>query len=196
MTQHERQDETINPFASPVPVISHVEIDTAESALLADLRAFVGPNADYYLKKWAPRLNDPSQSAGANFAAFFLSLFWLPYRKMYKLAAIFYGIIIVELIIETLIYAPQEPPEAPGRFLGLLISIACSAYGNRWYLAHAQKAIAKTRAEGLEGGALRERLSKLGGTNIWASLGMLAAFVVVLLVVFSLVEGFLMGMTG
>ena len=120
------------------------------------MRAFVGSNANYYLSKWARRLDDPSKSAGVNVAAFFLSLFWLPYRKMYGLATIFYGIIVAELMIEAFIeYGGEEPPEALGRVVGLVISIVCLLNGNRWYLAYAQKKIAQARSQGLEGAALR-----------------------------------------
>lgn len=198
MTQYPRRDETVNPFASPASVTSHVLFDDSEPALVGDLRAFVGKNADYYLGKWAPRLNDPGKSAGANFAAFFLSGFWLPYRKMYKLGLIFYGFIIAELLAETVFFVSflhePEAPEALSRIVGFVISIVCAAYGNRWYLAHAQRVIAETRAEGLEGAALRERLSKLGGMSITASLAMFAGFMLVIFALYPVLVGILIAM--
>jgi hypothetical protein len=189
MTQHDRPGETINPFASPPSSIAQVAIDTGEAPLIADLRALVGPNADYYLKKWAPLLQSARNTAGANWAAFFLSGFWLPYRKMYKLALVFYAFIIGESIAEEVVFisilGQPETPEWLNRVVGLVISIVCAAFGNQWYLSHAQRVISETRAEGLEGEALRERLSKRGGTSLWASLGMFALFVLMLGLVFA-----------
>ncbi len=48
-----------------------------------EIRAFVGSNADYFLKKWRPALEGLSNKAGFNCAAFCLSGFWFPYHKMY-----------------------------------------------------------------------------------------------------------------
>jgi hypothetical protein len=42
-----------------------------------EVRAFVGPNSDYYLRAWQPALPGPGRASGFNIAAFFLCGLWL-----------------------------------------------------------------------------------------------------------------------
>jgi hypothetical protein len=181
-----------NPFASPRYRGDQFAGDVSEDSESKDLRAFVGPNADYYLPKWLPRTPGSRASSGFNWAAFFLSGFWLPYRKMYRLAFILYAIVLVESTLESLVFVTMlgEPaaPEWVNHVITLLVAAVCGKYGNRWYLSHATKAISEVRAEGLESEDLWQRLSRRGGTNLAASLGMFALFVAVLIVWIELFE--------
>lgn len=141
-----------------------------------EIRSVVGPKADYYLKKW--RELDWGWRRGINWAAFFLSGFWLPYRKMYKAALIFYGIILLESILEWRVFGDETPRGLEG-LVGLAAAIVCGAYGNRWYLAHATKVIMQVRAQELSGNAFMDAISKRGGTSIGAALGFFAVIVAV-----------------
>ena len=156
---------------------------TYEDSERRQLAAFVGSKAQYYLNKWAPLLRSGTGSAGFNWAAFFLWGLWLAYRKMYKVTLIFYAIIIVESVFEVVIFVgvmgKPETPQALGPVVLLVVSLICGAYGNRWYLSHARAAVSEHSREGLPGDALLETLSKRGGTNLAASLGMFALAIVV-----------------
>ena len=58
-----------------------------EDANLLELRAFVGPRAAYYLRKWLPRLDDPHDGqVGMNWVALLMPALWLGYRRMYRIA--------------------------------------------------------------------------------------------------------------
>ena len=142
--------------------------DAGDTALSGDLvyedpecrrlAAFVDENVQYYLNKWAPLLQSRTGSAGFNWAAFFLTGFWLPYRRMYKAALILYAAVIVEAALEEVVFVgvmnKTETPQALGTVVTLAVSLICGAYGNRWYLAHARAAVSKNSREGLPRGRL------------------------------------------
>lgn len=161
-----------------------------------ELRAFVGPKADYYLKKWRLDLDGSTGSgAGFNWAAFFFSGLWLPYRRMYRVTLIFFGVFLLETIFEEIVYVGfLGRPEAPGdlnRFLGLVGAIVCGGFGNTWYFSHAQKTIGSLRSQGLPEDTYLKALTKHGGTSIAASLGFMLLFFLALGVVFVLSDLFL-----
>lgn len=163
-----------------------------------EAKAFVGSKADYYLRRWLPALEDmgnPGNATGFNLAALLLSGLWLPYRKMYKPALIFFGVLLLEGFFEEIVYVGfLSRPEAPGylgRFVGLVAGVVCGGFGNEWYLSHAQKVITEIRSRGLAEDAYFEALAKRGGTNIAASLGFLLLFIVTGVLMTALLEFFL-----
>jgi uncharacterized protein DUF2628 len=145
-----------------------------------EVRAFVGPRADTYLKKWRAPLEGSGSGTGFNWAAFLLSGLWLPYRKMYLATTILFGIILIEAIAEEVVFVGilkmDDPPASLGPLVGILVGVVCGAFGNRWYLTHAQKAVAAVREQGLSEDAYLQALSKRGGTNALAALGFLLLF--------------------
>jgi hypothetical protein len=159
------------------------EDSTYEDSERRQLAAFVGSKAQYYLNKWAPLLRSGTGSAGFNWAAFFLWGLWLAYRKMYKVALIFYAIIIVEAVLEQVVFVgamgKPETPQALWPVVLLVVSLICGAYGNRWYLSHARAAVSEHSREGLPEDALLEKLSNRGGTSLAASLSIFALAIVV-----------------
>ena len=143
-----------------------------------EVRAFVGVKADYYLKKWWPALAGTESTgnvAGFNWAAFFLSGLWLPYRKMYRATAILFGVILLETLFEEVVYVgmlgKSEAPGSLGRFVGLIVALVCGGFGNAWYLSHAQKKINILRSKGLSEEAYSLALAKQGGASVAAALG-------------------------
>ena len=132
------------------------------------------------------------RSTGFNWVAFLLSGLWLPYRKMYMVATIFWAVILVEAIAEETLFVgilgKAETPAGLGRVVGLVASIICGAYGNRWYLSHARKVISDVRAQGLKEHAFAEMLSKRGGTSLGSSLGFFLLFMVIMFAAFIVLD--------
>jgi hypothetical protein len=192
MSEDEQRPPPLNPFAPPALPLVDSEPVPAQSLEEQQLRAFVGSRADYYLQKWAPLQTARGHRTGFNWAAFFLSGLWLPYRKMYKVATVFFAIILVESVAEEVLFVgilgKAETPAGLSNAVGLLVSIICGAYGNRWYLLHATKVISDIRAQGLDQEAMLEALSRRGGTSLGASLGLFFLFMVVMFAVFFVLE--------
>ena len=60
--------------------------------------------------------------------------------------------------------------------VGLVAAGVCGAYGNRWYLAHARKAISEARDRGLDPYAVSAFAADRGGTSLGASVGLFLLF--------------------
>ena len=171
-----------NPYEPPRDVVLPVSLDPATVAVTPeDVSVFVGRNAQYYLKRWAGALQGFDSGTGFNWAAFFLSGLWLPYRKMYGITAAFFGFIFFETILEEVVFVQAlgrpEAPAALGRIVGLVASIVCGGWGNTWYLSRMSRVVAELRSQELPADAYSEALAKRGGTNIAASLGFFVLFI-------------------
>jgi hypothetical protein len=142
------------------------------------VRAFIGREADYYLKKWQPILERRGRWAGFNWAAFFLTGLWLAYRKMYKATFIYYGAYIPGEILLGDILGKHIESSIEEILVGLVAGIVCGTFGNIWYLSRTLKAINEIRSQGLQEEAYFQSLSKLGGTNIGLSIGLCILFIV------------------
>ncbi|MBY0510170.1 MAG: DUF2628 domain-containing protein [Rhodospirillaceae bacterium] len=163
----------------------------ADQSFLAseDVSQFIGKNAAYYQGAWTQaalkagslstllQLNRPAairnRTAGWNWAAFFFSIGWLIYRKMYVwafalLAAVF-GIGAIE--------------EFTGKDLRpvyLTMFVMAGYYGNAWYLGHTHKRVTDIQKATSDAGARKLLLGGAGGTNlVGAALGFLATTLVV-----------------
>jgi hypothetical protein len=179
-------DQLDNPYQATMygaePFVSDGSLDDYTSAL----RAFVGAKSDYYLRKWAPRLQDPAGETGMNWAAFFLTALWLAYRKMYKATFLFYAAVVGLWLAQVGVFMfalglPQVPPIV-SLVVNLMICLVCGAFGNGWYLNHANRIIASIRRQGIEGESLRLALAQRGGTSLAAALGLMFAPLIVFLV--------------
>lgn len=93
---------------------------------------------------------------------------------MYRLAAIWAGMLVFFSIAEALLGVP----EGVSMVITLAINVTAAVYANRWYLAHCQREIARARAlAGDDEARLRSELSKRGDTNA-AAAAMVAIIVV------------------
>jgi Protein of unknown function (DUF2628) len=171
-----------NPYRAPV----FSEPPTAPASTLseAEIRAFVGKKAYYYLNKWPWSLDYIGRAKGFNWAAFLLSGFWLPHRKMYRTTFIFYSIMVGMTVVEEIVFAALSVSESAAtvydRVTGLIIPIVCGIFGNGWYLAHAKREIAQIRGLGLKDDDYYAALARRGGTNFFAAIGFLLLFAVVM----------------
>jgi hypothetical protein len=143
----------------------------------AEVRAVVGPRADFYLRKWAA-----TERGGFNWAAFFLSGLWLPYRKMYRATIILYGLVLLESIAEELVFVGwlgwQETPRAVERGVTVAVCWTCGALGNRWYRSYVTRAVATARLREPDEPQRLKLLASKGGTSILRSLVWFVAFLV------------------
>ena len=140
-----------------------------EVATEDEIRDFVGDRAEFYLEHWAGLLESGRGRAGFNWAAFLLSFVWICYRKMYGIAAIVFGVIIVERVLEPFYFIGYlGMPEAPGFLNPLVVFVVgwvCGVFGNQWYFRHATKRILNVRRQESELEVRRTKLAKLGGTS-------------------------------
>ncbi len=151
----------------------------------ADLGKFVGNNAHYYLRRWFSGGGTDPGNPGFNLAAFFLAGAWLGYRKMYRVACLFFGIIWIETLLEEIVFVEvlglPETPQGIWQGVGIAAAVIVGSFGNRWYLSHARREVEKAHAEGLAGRALAARIRKRGGTSVFAGIAVpLVAFAVLL----------------
>jgi hypothetical protein len=126
------------------------------------VKQFVGKNSDYYLRKWNSSQN-PARRSGWNWAAFFLSVFWMAYRKMYKNTAMYILVWLLFGIVLELLHNDQLT-----NMLSLFLAIATGMSGNAMYYTFTKKNIEKYRSKNLE-----QPLEKKGRTS-WG-----AAFVAI-----------------
>ncbi len=141
-----------------------------DDPLLIELRAFVGSQADYYLRKWARVLDDPQLGeAGVNWVALFVPLSWLGYRRMYKLAA---AVMAAELALYVAVqvlfvdfFGAQSAPLSVTLIITVMVRVVCALYGNAWYLDRAQLALTELRQQRLEGERALNFLARRGGTS-------------------------------
>ncbi|MFC0187184.1 DUF2628 domain-containing protein [Fictibacillus aquaticus] len=119
------------------------------------LTAFVGKNAHFYIPKW-----EKSKSPAApswNWASFFLTPFWLGYRKMYGHLALYWslaGLVALFTMDELII-----------NVLSLLMAMVYGLYGNKLYYWKAAKAVRKVEGFSSDITATQFALSKQGGTS-------------------------------
>lgn len=128
-----------------------------------ELRAFFGKNSDYYIRKWEEDSEGKGLGGPFNVAAFLLPGFWLAYRKMYRLAALF---LLSTFVLSNLV----EPYPGIQLLINIIGGIFCGGTGNYWYFKHVRKSIETIRAIHLSEGTYLATLNEEGGTSFWASI--------------------------
>lgn len=158
------------PAPPPPPSATNAGISGAgasEDELL--LRAFVGPNAEYYLGRW----RRPG-GGGWHWPAFFINVIWLAYRKMWGLAAAFFAGIMLMVLLSSLM--PALAAVLPLPLIGAAVWLALGA--NRLYRREADKRLAAAGVDRLDRPAALDRARQVGGVSVPAMLGVIAALIV------------------
>jgi hypothetical protein len=187
-----------NPYAAPQALTAPFEPNAGAPTYseVELLRAFVGRRAERFLRKWEPRLEGSGPSR-FNWPAFFLTGLWFSYRKMYRITMIFYAILLLEGILEEILFVVllgmEEAPMAIHSGISLIAAVTGGKCGNGWYLNHARRVIAEVRGSGLEGEALLQELRRRGGTNVGAAIGMFLAIVVISIAVYGVLAFLIIG---
>ncbi|WP_158598307.1 DUF2628 domain-containing protein [Falsibacillus albus] len=146
-------------------------------------RKLVGKNYSYYDAKW----NKPKKNT-FNAAAFFLSVFWLGYRKQYKMLLIITGIFLAsDFLLYLFNYQYQSAFSDPvDRGISIAVSIALGWSGNTLYKRYIDKKASKLLAAQYRPEEFERRIKKQGGTS-WLGVG----FTAIILVIYSILSSLL-----
>ncbi|MGD6818336.1 zinc-ribbon domain-containing protein [Metabacillus sp. 84] len=140
------------------------------------LGAFAGTKRDYYLSSWQKQFS-------VNWAAFFLTIFWMGYRKM-----------IAPMIITAGIYILLGLGVAASGIYWLTalivpIMLAASGFlGNRIYLSHAREQLDSIRYSQASREEKQRMAASKGGTSpagVLIAFGVMIAYMIVSLVLFT-----------
>ncbi|MBN9519925.1 hypothetical protein J0H58_15595 [bacterium] len=151
-----------------------------------ELRAFVGPAADYYLAAWEPALTGTGPVTGGNRWAFFFPLFWLGLRRLTGTALVITALLVVELLGEAALTAVGVDLTDWDLLLacaiGLTIGLVCTVRGNGWYLELARQEIADVRSQNLPADEHLAAVASRGGRSVGAMLVVVAGAIVAMMV--------------
>ena len=154
-----------------IPAIQQVE--TGDEAA----KLFVGKNYEYFVNKWAIAEQKKSKQSW-NWAAFFLGVAWMAYRKMYLYSWIFIGVVAVGTLCEYALGFPDKLSNA----INVAIAITFGFQGNYWYKLHVEKKVKEITATNTPEQAKIE-LSRQGGTSIGAAIVAPLAILILVVVV-------------
>ncbi len=141
------------------------------------LRLYIGHNANYYLRKWS--VSDYTTRANTwNWAAFFFSLFWLAYRKMYGYLMVFTFLLLLFLFI-SLAFAFRDEWMV---IMVVIVPALVGYFGNRLYYFHIENQLTRLYARMEAEDKLDEDLQEMGGVSWYNVIGYI--FVIAILVYF------------
>ncbi len=171
-----------DPYAAPASAFDPAALPVQEPVAPGQqaYAAFVGANFPVYRRKWRLDLTADGAAASTNawnWPAFLFGAFWMLYRRMYAVAAMWIGALTVLSILETLI----DVSDSVSLVITLGASIAAGSVGNHLYLRHTQRmiALAEARHPG-DAPAQHAALAGLGGTRWSAVLVGMAIYIVVI----------------
>jgi len=141
---------------SPAPAPAPPAAVPADDELVA---AVIGPNAKYYLERWR-QLDEKGAKTSWNWAACFLNIFWMAYRKMWMWLVLFVG---ANLVLAVLGSASTLWARIT-LFLTVGLSFVSGSLGNIWYRRQVLRLIAETA--GLERDAALARSRSRGGVSV------------------------------
>ncbi|MCW2068755.1 UNVERIFIED_ORG: hypothetical protein M2420_004138 [Stenotrophomonas maltophilia] len=125
--------------------------------------AIVGGNFPIYRKRW--RLDQGTANAAGtwHWPGFLFGVIWMMYRKMYRMAAIWVGVLVASSAIEAFI----ELPDALSLVINLGLSVTVGIFANSWYLQHCQREIARAQSLSTDNeAAVRSTLAARGDTSV------------------------------
>ncbi|THJ30908.1 DUF2628 domain-containing protein [Lampropedia aestuarii] len=174
---------TVDAAHAPNPVIGLSSEEKEERARQALMRAYVGQKYDKYQQLWAKSETRTSKQSW-NWAAFFLSVLWLAYRKMYGYAALWVGLIVLEAIAS---YAIGYD-ESYSTIFSIVLTVIAGQLGNTMYLSHVNGKIKHIRSTQPHTHWI-SMLTKSGGTSWGAAIGVAVLIIALLFGVVIAFEG-------
>jgi len=149
------------------------------------LSVYLGPkNADYYLRLFAD-FERTGRKVSWNWPAFFIASFWLLYRKMWGLAALYWFVLPLAVVLVSVLLTVAIAPELAG-VMYYLISwtitfILVPMYANWLYYRHVKKKIDRVTAAVPEGQQAIE-VARAGGTSNAAGIAVAVVFFGIIIV--------------
>ncbi|MCR1821354.1 MULTISPECIES: DUF2628 domain-containing protein [Terrisporobacter] len=123
-----------------------------------EVNLFIQRNQKFYEEKFK-KMNDTGKSVSWNWAAFFLGIYWMIYRKMYFKAGAFF---ILSLVASSTPYI--------GGILNFAVLVGIGIYANALYMDHVDGNIEKVKT--LFSDNKEVIIKKIGGTNLPLALGL------------------------
>lgn len=128
-------------------------------------RAYFGQNADYYMRKLEQYQN--GRKFMFNLGAFFFSMLWMLYRKLYIPALIYLGIVTLQgFLLQYLAKNNQITEQTTlyiDRGMAVIWSIIIGFIGNYLYLKQAQRKVSKAKRSDMGAQEAVNQLSLVGG---------------------------------
>ena len=147
------------PIDSPEPIAASAPVDEAALRALAqqaDLRLFVGANADIFVKvAYAVATRGPGRNAIC-WPGFLFPAAWFLYRKMYGYAAV----TVMTPVLCSLLHVPFQVTQWIAFGFSLL-----GGFGKHIYLDRARRMIAEIRAGAPDEESARETIRRAGGVS-------------------------------
>lgn len=135
-----------------------------------DLILFIGSNQPYYLNQFHV-MNVKSTKTSWNWCAFLFSVYWMAYRKMYKLAAIILVVVSILAMIPVI-----------GTLVAIGVSVAIGILGNYLYMTYVEEELRMART--LESSQAILYIHKKGGTSIGGMFAVMGIYILALMVIF------------
>ena len=117
-----------------------------------EVNLFIQKNQKFYEEKFR-KMDDTGKSISWNWAAFFMGIYWMIYRKMYFKAAAFF---VLSSVASSTPYI--------GGILNLAVLVGIAIYANALYLDHVRGNVNKVEEIFPEEKELI--IQKMGGTNL------------------------------
>lgn len=128
-------------------------------------RLFIGDKADYYIPIWN-KFKQQDKRVHFNISAMFFNIYWLGYRKMYKLA--FLVLLASYLLVAVLFYNIrniQGDNFAFYTFTYYFVYIGLALGGDWMYYKHAQEVIQEIKRKTPNKSAREKAIQAAGGVN-------------------------------
>ncbi|MEW9077191.1 DUF2628 domain-containing protein [Terrisporobacter glycolicus] len=139
-----------------------------------ELNLFIQKNQNFYEEKFR-KMDDSGKSISWNWAAFFMGIYWMIYRKMYFKAGAFF---ILSLVASSTPYI--------GGILNLAVLIGIGVYANALYQDQIRVNMEKTKE--LLPEAKEIIAKKRGGTNLPLAIGLYAVQTILAIIVLFMVS--------
>jgi hypothetical protein len=137
-----------------------------------EVQAFVGPGASYYLACWQPALALEGRPRGFNLAACLFAGLWLPYRKLYVTAGLFFACLIVLAFLERFFFLQVVGlAHVPSWWLvvtAVALGVFLGARANALYWNKAREVIWRVRQQALPAEEHYRELARRGGRSVTA----------------------------
>ena len=138
-----------------------------------ELRAFVGPRAAHYWRRWRWYIENGKQGAGGLWPPLLFNLIWFLYRRMYREVwvpvAMFASVGIIQGAVEGIIEVRRgvrfTTPKLLDTLINICLGLATSWVGSYLYLRKFRNAVKIARQTSPTPESALEALRQAGGTS-------------------------------